>query len=75
MTWVDPRCLDLKPTDIDSSRNCIVIRDAKGNKDRITLLSQKTLELLREYYRQYRPKEWLFEGAEGGRYKRKGVKS
>ncbi|MBT9314524.1 tyrosine-type recombinase/integrase [Leptothoe spongobia TAU-MAC 1115] len=60
--------LNLKPTDIDSKRNCINIRDAKGNKDRITLLSQKALLLLREYYKQYRPKEWLFEGAEGGKY-------
>ena len=60
--------LNLKPTDIDSKRNCIVIRDAKGKKDRITLLSQKALGLLREYYQQYRPKQWLLEGAEGGRY-------
>lgn len=37
-------------------------------KDRITLLSHKALELLREYYRQYQPKEYLFEGAYGGRY-------
>ena len=60
--------LDLKPTDIDANRNCINIRDAKGKKDRITLLSQKVLVLLRAYYKQYRPKEWLFEGAEGGKY-------
>lgn len=53
---------------IDSKRNCIIIRDAKGKKDRVTLLSQKTLSLLREYYKQYRPKEWLFEGAKGGKY-------
>lgn len=51
--------------DIDSKRNCIVIRDAK---DRITLLSQKTLLLLREYYKRYRPKEWLFEGVNGEKY-------
>ena len=60
--------LKLKPTDIDSKRNCIVIRGAKGQKDRITLLSQKALLLLREYYKQYRPKEWLFEGVNGGQY-------
>ncbi|MCI5223401.1 MAG: integrase [Candidatus Electrothrix sp. AR4] len=60
--------LNLKPADIDSARNCIIIRGGKGKKDRITLLSQKALELLREYYRQYQPKEYLFEGAYGGRY-------
>jgi len=32
------------------------------------LLSERLLSLLREYYRQYRPKEFLFEGAKGGRY-------
>ena len=53
---------------IDSKRNCIIIRDAKGKKDRVTLLSQKALSLLREYYKQYYPKEWLFEGAKGGKY-------
>ena len=41
--------LNHKPTDIDSQRNCIIIRDAKGNKDRITLLSQKAQLLLRKY--------------------------
>ena len=60
--------LNLKPTDIDSQRNCIIIRDAKGKKDRTTLLSEKALLLLREYYKQYRPTEWLFEGADGGQY-------
>ena len=53
---------------IDSKRNCIIIRDAKGKKGRVTLLSQKALSLLREYYRQYHTKEWLFEDAEGGKY-------
>jgi len=53
---------------IDSKRNCIIIRDAKGKKDRVTLLSQKALSLLREYYKQYHPKEWLFEGATCGKY-------
>ena len=60
--------LNLKPTDIDSQRNCIIVRDGKGKKDRMTLLSEKALLLTREYYRQYRPKIWLFEGANGGKY-------
>jgi site-specific recombinase XerD len=60
--------LNLKVSDIDSSRSCIVIRAAKGNKDRVTLLSHKCLLLLRDYYRQYHPKEYLFEGVNGGPY-------
>jgi integrase/recombinase XerD len=37
-------------------------------KDRVTLLSPRLLELLRNYYKKYRPKEWLFEGASGEQY-------
>lgn len=54
--------LTLKPIDIDSKRGILLIKQAKGKKDRITPLSSKILELLREYYKQYRPKTWLFEG-------------
>lgn len=50
----------LKITDIDSSRMLIRVDQGKGNKDRHTLLSQKALETLREYWKEYRPKEWLF---------------
>jgi site-specific recombinase XerD len=60
--------LNLKIHDIDSQRNCIVIREGKGKKDRITLLSMKNLLLLREYYKVYRPKIYLFEGITGGKY-------
>jgi len=60
--------LNLKPMDIDSQRNCIVVREAKGNKDRLTLLSSVCLDLLRDYFRAYRPKDYLFEGVEGGAY-------
>jgi integrase len=58
----------LKPEDIDSKRMLIHIKGAKGRKDRYTLLSEKTLEVLREYWRQYKPDKWLFEGARAGRY-------
>ena len=50
----------LKPEDIDSKRMLIHIRGAKGRKDRYTLLSEKTLEVLREYWRKYKPTKWLF---------------
>ena len=54
--------LKLKPTDIDSKRNIIIIRAAKGKKDRIVRLSEKILVMLRVYYQSYKPKLWLFEG-------------
>jgi site-specific recombinase XerD len=58
--------LNLKITDIDSKRMQIRIVSAKGNKDRYTLLSEKTLAILREYYREYRPTQWVFEGVSVG---------
>jgi len=58
--------LKLKPTDIDSDRGVITVRQAKGRKDRIVTLSPKVLDMLREYYQANRPKIWLFEGQEEG---------
>lgn len=55
--------LKLKPEHIDSKRNILIIKSAKGNKDRITPLSTRIIELLREYYKAYRPEIYLFEGA------------
>lgn len=56
----------LRVPDIDSSRNVIVIRDGKGNKDRQVMLSAKLLDLLRSYWRWKRPKEWMFPGKMAG---------
>jgi len=53
----------LKITDIDSKRMMVRITQGKGGKDRYSILSQTTLEHLREYWRKYRPQEWLFSGA------------
>ena len=39
------------------------VRQGKGGKDRYSILSQRTLDHLRHYWRHYRPTEWLFEGA------------
>lgn len=52
----------LKITDIDSNNMQIIVRQGKGKKDRYTLLSKVTLNILREYWRRYRPSEYLFPG-------------
>lgn len=52
----------LKITDIDSDRMQIRVVAAKGKKDRMVTLAKATLQLLREYVRTYKPKEYLFEG-------------
>ncbi|TFH26788.1 MAG: integrase [Bacteroidia bacterium] len=60
--------INLKINDIDSKRMLIRISHSKGNKDRYTLLSEKLVKLLRDYYKIYQPKYWLFEGQRGGQY-------
>ena len=67
--------LNLKITDVQSDRHLLLIRDAKGNKDRNTILSDTTIALLRKYYAAYKPKEYLFEGLNGGQYSCKSVQS
>ena len=54
----------LRPHHIESAPDRMVVRveQGKGRKDRYTLLAQHSLELLRTYWRAYRPGEWLFFG-------------
>jgi site-specific recombinase XerD len=60
--------LSLKINDVDSGRMLIKIRNSKGNKDRYSILSKNVLNLLREYYQEYKPNIWLFEGQKGFQY-------
>ena len=52
----------LRVADIDSQRQVICVRQGKGRKDRQVMLSPKLLELLRIYWKRYRPTVWLFPG-------------
>jgi integrase/recombinase XerD len=54
--------LNLKIGDVDSKRHMLIIRHSKGYKDRQVPISDKTIDMLREYYKMFRPKIWLFEG-------------
>lgn len=58
-------------SDIDSARMVITIRQSKGNKDRIVPLSVNVLSLLRLYFKEYKPKEYLFNGQLSLRYSHK----
>lgn len=58
----------LKPADVDGKRMLIHVKGAKGRKDRYSILSIKALSVLREYWRRFKPKTWLFEGARARRY-------
>lgn len=67
--------LNLTKLDIDSKRMVVIIRMAKGKKDRIVPLSPKILILLRDYYKSYQPKHFLFEGQDGGKYSEKSLEN
>jgi site-specific recombinase XerD len=63
----------LKISDIDSRRMIIRIRQSKRKKDREVMLSDNLLILLREYYRVFKPVEYIFEGQQGGVYSTRSV--
>lgn len=67
--------VNLRIKDIDSKRMKVFVQQAKGRKDRYTLLSKKVLPVLRDYFKEYQPKEWLFEGAKGRQYSVSSVQS
>jgi site-specific recombinase XerD len=59
---------NLRIADINAERLQIFVHGGKGKKDRYTTLSKNFLTELREYYKEYRPDYWLFEGQSGGQY-------
>lgn len=65
--------LNLRVTDINSKLMQIRIEQGKGKKDRYTLLSNNTLDLLRKYFKEYKPQNYLFEGQFGGKYSSSSV--
>jgi integrase/recombinase XerD len=68
--------LNLKPLDIDSKRGLLIVRQSKGKRDRVVPISAKIIEMLREYFRLYKPVTWLFEGQEKGeRYSENSLQS
>ena len=60
--------LNCKITDIDSKRMLVNVINGKGRKDRIVPLTLNTLYILRAYFKQYTPKEYLFNGSKSLQY-------
>lgn len=60
--------IQLKITDIDSQRKMLKIKGGKGKKDRFSILSTKLIKDLKNYYSEFRPKVWLFEGPNNKQY-------
>jgi integrase/recombinase XerD len=68
--------LNLEPAHIDSKRKVIIIKQAKGRKDRIAPLSEKIIEMLREYFIACKPEKYLFEGQKkGSKYDARSLQS
>jgi site-specific recombinase XerD len=67
--------VNLKVKDIDSSNQKINIKNGKGKIDRVVMLDEKLLYVLREYYQVYKTKEYLFEGNKGGKYSDRSIQS
>lgn len=60
--------INLKLSDIDSSRMVVKINGGKGKKDRYVQLPKKVLKILRIYYKEFQPRQYLFEGKDENQY-------
>ena len=67
--------INLRIRDVDSKRMVIHIKKAKGDKDRVVPLSESTLDILRTYYLEYKPEEYLFNGDGAVQYSRSSLQS
>jgi len=67
--------VNLKPRQIESAPDRMMVRveNGKGRKDRYTILSRHSLELLRTYWLSYHPKDWLFFGVDRSRPMSRGA--
>ena len=65
--------VNVKLIDIDSERMQIRIAQAKGKKDRYSILSPRLLDVLRIYFSSHKPKVWLFEGQTGDQYSPRSI--
>ncbi|MCK0159024.1 tyrosine-type recombinase/integrase [Allomuricauda sp. F6463D] len=60
--------LKLKTKDIDCERKFMHVKSAKGSKDRYVPVSRQMIGLLNKYIISYKPKDYVFEGQNGGKY-------
>ncbi len=64
--------LELQYIDID--RRQILIRQAKGRKDRYVMLAESVLPLLYNYLQTYEPKKYFVEGFNSNRYSASAIR-
>jgi site-specific recombinase XerD len=67
--------INLRKQNIDFGRKLIYIKKGKGSKDRITILSERAIGVLEEYYALYSPNYWVFEGPGRRQYSKESVRN
>lgn len=65
--------VNLKIIDVKSDDGLLLIKQSKRNKDRMVSLPDKLLDLLRNYYIEYKPKIFLFQGLKDNKYSERSV--
>jgi integrase/recombinase XerD len=60
--------LDLNVNQLDFEKGEICLFAQKGQSERISILAENLKDWMNEYILKYKPKDYLFEGATGGRY-------
>ena len=60
--------LNLRVDDLSFDRKTILVKNAKGGKDRYTFFADSARKIIREYLKIYNPSFYLFEGQTGRRY-------
>ena len=67
--------INLRKEDIVWDKSFLFIRGGKGNKDRITLLSENVSKLLKKYLKIYKPNYWLIENQNRCKYSPSSVRA
>ena len=67
--------VNLEIKDINEDRMLINIRAAKGKKDRVVVLSEKILNMFKNYKKEYKPSKYVFEGEKGEKYSIRSIQS
>jgi integrase/recombinase XerD len=66
-------CINLTLSDLDRKQMLIMVREGKGGKQRFTILGKRALATLTDYYRQYRPRHFVFENSRHQQYSRRMI--
>ncbi len=66
--------LNLKVEDVSFENKVIIVKNGKGGKDRIVVLSDKVKSLLSDYYKKFQPIKYLLEGVNGAQYSATSVR-